>query len=206
MFFIGKKSMQLKVNIAAEINYHHQTAIQQADEAVRHAEAAGKLLLEVKESLPHGEFGKWVDTNVTVSMRQAQRYMAVAQGKPVPVRALGSKNDTVSHLIDESDKWTPRPKFIPLAGFRYCSGSEFVVEPSAIKGFFYVSHLLQDEDAVDTMRRPIRAAWVESCLIGDGLANPADADWVVAPCDGVAYAMQSLGLDRPIVKRKTLKC
>jgi len=189
--------MELTINIVAKIEYHHQTAIQQADEAVRHAAAAGKLLLEVKESLAHGEFGKWVEANVTVSMRQAQRYIAVAQGKPLPIRALGSKSDTVSYLDDATDKWTPRPKFIPLVGFRYCSGYEFVVEPSAIKGFFYVSHLLTDEDAVDTMRRPIRADWVEYCLQRDGLAHPADADWIVCPCDGVDFAMESLGLDAP---------
>ena len=81
---------------AGQINAAHQQAIQHADKAIEFAKQAGALLIEVKASLPHGEFIAWVEQNCTVSARQAQRYMAAAQGKPMPMRAI--KNDTASHL------------------------------------------------------------------------------------------------------------
>lgn len=84
--------------LASDINHHHQLACLRADEAVSHAVQAGKLLLNVKATLPHGEFGDWLQSNIQVTPRQAQRYMAAAQGKPVPVRALASNTTPVSHL------------------------------------------------------------------------------------------------------------
>lgn len=87
---------------AAQIQAHHDAAHNAADKAIEHAKQAGVLLLEVKASLPHGEFTKWVDVHLTVSQRQAQRYIAAAQGKALPVRAIAPpvKNDTVSYLPD----------------------------------------------------------------------------------------------------------
>jgi hypothetical protein len=38
----------------------------------------GKRLLEVKEQLPHGEFGKWVESEVQFSHRTATNFMRVA--------------------------------------------------------------------------------------------------------------------------------
>ena len=89
---------EVKSDIAAEINRHHGLAVARAGEAIQHVIAAGKLLLEVKAALPHGQFGEWMAANIQVSARQAQRYIAVAQGKPLPVRAIAAKNDTVSYL------------------------------------------------------------------------------------------------------------
>lgn len=93
---------------AADINAAHIEAMRHAESAVEHAKRAGLLLLKVKQKLPHGLFGEWLDKNSAVSDRQARRYMAAAQGKPLPMRALKSdtvsvldapvKYDTVSHL------------------------------------------------------------------------------------------------------------
>lgn len=87
---------------AAQIQAHHDAAHAAADKAIEHAKQAGALLLEVKASLPHGDFTKWVEVHLTVSQRQAQRYMAAAEGKTLPVRAIAPpvKNDTVSYLPD----------------------------------------------------------------------------------------------------------
>ena len=199
--------MQLKVNIAAQINYHHQTARQQADEAIRHAEEAGKLLMEVKAALPHGEFGPWLDANVLVSQRQAQRYMAVAQGKPVPVRALGSKNDTVSYLEDATKPTTdwPAPKWQPAANTWYSARwdkASFWVVPSTHEGFFHVSKLHQDatakpdpdqpdwdgESLFDGSKRPMRADVVEQFLWTLGMSEPEKIDWEM---------LDKPGIDRP---------
>lgn len=101
--------------IITQINVHHHNAMKQADAAVDSARAAGKLLLEVKTTIPHGEWTNWLKTHLTVSDRQAQRYMAEAQGKAVSIRKLTSKTDTVSDLKDpnrsmgiwKGDKWQP---------------------------------------------------------------------------------------------------
>jgi hypothetical protein len=85
--------------IAADIDRHHAEAIACAASAVEHAKAAGTLLLQVKAQLPHGEFLPWVQAHLTVSDRQARRYMAAALGKQPARRAIGqSKSDAVSDL------------------------------------------------------------------------------------------------------------
>ena len=96
--------------VASQINQHHKLACTLAGQAVSHAIEAGKLLLSVKESLPHGGFGDWMANNLDVSDRTARRYMAAALGKPLPIRAIQSdkvppmiepiKTDTVSVLDD----------------------------------------------------------------------------------------------------------
>lgn len=83
---------------AADINHHHEQACLRAGEAINHAIEAGKVLMRVKSRLPHGEFGNWVQANIRVTQRQAQRYIAAAEGKPIPVRAITSNTTSVSHL------------------------------------------------------------------------------------------------------------
>ena len=195
--------MNLQTPIANDINRHHQIAMAKADEALHHALLAGKLLLEVKASLPHGQFGAWLQASVNVSARQAQRYMAVAEGKPVPIRSIGSKYDTVSYLTDESDKWIPKPAFVPLAGQCYATvDAEYVIEPSkAHFGFFFVSHMPQTDEAVDYTSRPVRADWVEGQLKRFGLDSPELTDWFTNPSEGVVYALESVGmppLEKPV--------
>jgi hypothetical protein len=86
----------LLLSIAGEINAAHAQAIQHADTAISFARQAGELLLKVKASLAHGEFLPWVASNCTVSPRQAQRYMAAAQGKRTP---LAEKVGNVSNVL-----------------------------------------------------------------------------------------------------------
>ena len=104
-----------------EINRRHLLAHAAANDAIEHAKAAGVLLLYIKSSLKHGQFQHWVRDNAQLSLRQAQRYMAAAQGKTIPLRRLIEKNDTVSHLKkgNESSKgvwvdglWEPEPGFM----------------------------------------------------------------------------------------------
>lgn len=103
----------LMLTVASEINQAHAHAIEHADSAIGFARQAGELLLQVKDDLPHGAFLTWLAANCTVSDRQARRYMAAAQGKPVPIRKLAStapvlqlidapKTDTVSDLTAKS--------------------------------------------------------------------------------------------------------
>jgi len=197
--------MNLQNNIADEINRHAELATTSANKAMLHAVEAGKLLLlEVKASMAHGQFGAWLETNVKVSPRQAQRYMAVAEGKPVPVRSLSSKYDTVSHLTGGPTKYEePRPLFIPETGLAYSlvldNKGYYIVEPSSDHpGFYFVGHCAGGKsDEIVYLRKPIKANWVETIRQGYGLAEPALADWGFMPTDGVSFAMESVGIPPP---------
>jgi len=49
----------------------------------------GETLLSVKESLPHGEFGSWVEENLFFSLKTAQNYMSVYRKREL-VEAAGA--------------------------------------------------------------------------------------------------------------------
>ena len=98
---------EINKNIADEINRLHHLATKSANEAMEQAKTIGLLLIQKKAELPHGEYGKWVDANLDVTMRQAQRYVNVAEGKELPIRALSSKYDTMSHLEDDENENHP---------------------------------------------------------------------------------------------------
>ena len=134
-----------------EINRHHLLAQQKATDAVEHAHLAGKLLLEVKKGMKHGKFQSWVNDNAQVSMRQAQRYMAVAQGKPVAMRQLAKKNDTVvSHLKNPDDQGSVIDgNWIPTLGYCYVHCADqatfWVVPDEAQPQYVHISKLYQTE-------------------------------------------------------------
>jgi hypothetical protein len=133
--------------IIDQINTHHKNATNQIKDAVESAIAAGKLLLQVKASLPHGTWTTWLNTNIDVSERQVQRYMAAAQGKHVTRLLVADKTDTVSVLqttaqskgIWKNEKWEPE------AGCMYLfneDGASYWVLPFTEGGlWFHVSKL-----------------------------------------------------------------
>jgi hypothetical protein len=53
----------------------------------------GKRLIKVKENLPYGEWGKWLEEKVEFTSRTAQRFIRVANefSNTTPVSYLGSK-------------------------------------------------------------------------------------------------------------------
>jgi len=88
----------ISLDTITEINSEHTLAQQTADKAIEHGKRVGVLLMQVKESLPHGDFLPWLIENVDVSERQAQRYMRNAKGLPAPIRTTGKTDTTVSYL------------------------------------------------------------------------------------------------------------
>ena len=207
-------NMNIRVTIANEINSHAEQATAKANEAMHHAIEAGKLLLEVKASLAHGQFGEWLETNVKVSPRQAQRYMAAAEGKPVPIRSLSSKYDTVSHLTEiplasiKTDALTdwPVPTWTPTPGHWMSAVTDeaawWVVPSLEHPGFFHISKFHQDATAkpdpdqpdwdgqslFDGTKRPVRADVVEPMLQHFGMKEPVNAEWI---------SREKPGLSRP---------
>lgn len=163
---------------ATEINRHHAAATRRADEAIQHAKEAGRLLLEIKASLPHGAFIPWVRENVRVSVRQAQRYVAAALGKPTPFRALSARSDMVSHSPETTSVEVPEhlkqffnPDWRPTPGHWHFAvtderGTVWVVPDASDEGLFHVSRLYEvgDESLYDGTPRPIGAWLVEDYL------------------------------------------
>lgn len=141
---IGKIMIDFEIH-GQEINRLHRLAYQSAEDTVTHVIAAGLLLVEVKKEMKHGKFLRWVQGNAKVSVRQAQRYMAVAQGKKISLNRLIDKNDITSHLKSEkqhsdgvwvNDQWEPEPGFMYL--FKDATGTYWVTPSSDRSESFHV--------------------------------------------------------------------
>ena len=63
---------------AHAINAEHAQAEAAFREGLIHAVRAGELLLQAKSHLAHGEWLRWLNTNVGFSVRTARAYMRVA--------------------------------------------------------------------------------------------------------------------------------
>jgi hypothetical protein len=81
--------------LAAEIDREHQAAHRAARTAIEHAIECGRLLLEAKALIPHGEWLPWLEANTMVSARQSQRYMRLTSA------TLAGKCDATSFLTIE---------------------------------------------------------------------------------------------------------
>lgn len=177
----------ITVNIVTDIAHHHAQALTKAGEAVAHAQQVGKLLQQVKDTLGHGQWLPWLAENVSFSPRQAQRYLQVAAGRPLPIRAKAKATASASHL--ES-----RPSFVPESTSCYIystgAGQTFVVEPSVDhRGFFFVSRLDACTAERNYTRRPVRSDWVQFVLKDFGLQDPVAAAWRASNSAGVLEAL-----------------
>jgi len=63
--------------LADRINSEHRACVEAAGAALEHAMEAGRLLQEVKDSLPQGEFGPWLKANFEASDRTARDYLRI---------------------------------------------------------------------------------------------------------------------------------
>lgn len=66
-------------DIADQANEYHRRAETAAKSAIEYATEAGKLLIEAKQQVRHGEWMPWLKANVAFSERTAQGYMRVAR-------------------------------------------------------------------------------------------------------------------------------
>src|SRR5690242_3025151 len=69
-------------DIAAHVNESHRQCEQSLKQGLEHALEAGRLLLEAKGRLEHGQWLPWLQANCDVSERLAQKYMRVAKELP----------------------------------------------------------------------------------------------------------------------------
>ncbi len=135
--------------LVSEIRRLHDLAETSAKDAVRYAMEAGKLLLQAKSNLPHGEFQKWVKEHLGLPPRRAQRYLQAARGETPKKRLTESKSDTVSHLskaitksigIWNGDNWTPEPGW----SYMFEEDGSYWVTP-AKNGGYHISRLYSGE-------------------------------------------------------------
>lgn len=66
------------VHLAERINALHREVQEHETQIILKARAAGELLLEVKQSLKHGEYLAWLEHNFDGSQATAWRYMRIA--------------------------------------------------------------------------------------------------------------------------------
>jgi hypothetical protein len=66
------------VALAEKANKAHRHAQGAARRRVKHGLEAGRLLLEAKETVGHGNFTQWVEENFEGTPRHARRYMTLA--------------------------------------------------------------------------------------------------------------------------------
>ena len=70
-------------NLAARINSEHEACRSAMQQGLEHALEAGRLLLEAKKGLPHGEWLPWLKENCPdIGERTAQNYMRLAREYP----------------------------------------------------------------------------------------------------------------------------
>ncbi|SRR5579883_153170 len=84
----------LKV-LAEHINDAHKRCSQALRDGLQHALEAGRLLLEAKEEVPHGQWIPWIETHCDFALRTAQAYMKIAKDMPLLDEA---KAQRVAHL------------------------------------------------------------------------------------------------------------
>jgi hypothetical protein len=66
-------------DLAARVRIEHEAASAALRDGLKHAIAAGKLLIEAKAQIDHGQWLPWLVEHCLVSERSAQSYMRVAR-------------------------------------------------------------------------------------------------------------------------------
>ena len=91
---MGKLATIPGANLVPKINAAHRAAFGNAKKAMESAAECGRLLLEAKELVAHGEWVAWLEANTEVGVRQSQKYMRLATHWP----EIETKNDSESYL------------------------------------------------------------------------------------------------------------
>jgi Protein of unknown function (DUF3102) len=82
-------------DLAQAIDREHAAAIGSARCAIEHAVECGRLLIQAKAQVAHGEWLPWIEANTTVHPRTAQVYMRLARELPKLSEANANR---VAHL------------------------------------------------------------------------------------------------------------
>jgi hypothetical protein len=98
-------------SLAHRINEEHDACQRVYQDTLAHAFEAGRLLLEAKESVEHGEWSAWLRENVACSERTAQVYMQLASA-PQLEEPQTSAVLSIAQALKSVSK--PKPKEAPV--------------------------------------------------------------------------------------------
>lgn len=70
----------------------------------------GEMLIKVKDSLNHGEFGPWCEANLSFSKHTRARYIRVAEIKS-SMRDTFQRADSINEVLDYKPKPEPKPTY-----------------------------------------------------------------------------------------------
>jgi hypothetical protein len=169
--------------LAADLDQLGKTALEKAKEA-------GGLLREAKESLPHGGWLPWLESNFTFTDRTARRWMKLSED----MESGKLKSDTVSNLTEayrlstncEPDK-VKCPFKLPLMGQRLLliskdSQSKAVAALEPIDDTYIKVSFTEADGEICETRRGIHREWAWAFLVMTSdtcwdESTPAYAPW-----------------------------
>lgn len=189
------------MNLAQQINHHHKLANAMAVEALDHARQAGLLLIEAKAACRHGDWLPWLSVNCTVGIRQAQKYIRLAERWPELANANQGTHLTLSAALAalaepkeaEPNEWLPTGHDVATAYLAYAGKqvTAMVQNSTEHPGYFWVLCLILDTDEAEEcyMRRPVLRDYVAdafSCMLPIGSPAPASLAWQYQNADPCA--------------------
>lgn len=195
---------------AQRIRELHGMAQGAAQSAIEFALQAGLLLTEVKEALPHGEFGPWVQTYCGFTDRTARRYMRLHAHRDVLPTGAGVreslehvKADTVAEMLRPA--WLPAaPAAVAFSDGRGRTWFAWALDYVAFNGErqdrYACAFSLTDDNSgghfAEYLQRGIRFDRLGDVLKGFGLRDPSTAAWSLIDSDEpVAYHRMCVELD-----------
>jgi hypothetical protein len=97
-------------DLAARIRAEHEACDAALKRGLQHAVAAGKMLIEAKEQLKHGQWLPWLRDQCGIPERSARRYMEIAPYAADQIGQLAdltadAAHDAIQALKPLSDEW-----------------------------------------------------------------------------------------------------
>lgn len=102
--------------LASAINTEHRKAQECAQAAIDHAYEAGRLLVEAKATVPHGDWGAWLAANFEGSERTARGYMRLANNwEAITAKRQSSADLSIDGALQllAAPKDKPAPDWLP---------------------------------------------------------------------------------------------
>ena len=186
--------------LAERINAEHRACGLALGTALEHALEAGRLLAEVKASLPHSEFGPWLESNFSWSDRTARVYLRLHDHRD-EIEAKRQSSATLS--IDRALKMLRPPKPPPLweRDLPFDPQEAPGLDPDVERGLeeergFYEAWKRQGQEAVAEQHAVERAEELRGIVITlDGLVRgyrPEEAGAALARMAGNGRAPEAL--------------
>jgi DUF3102 family protein len=146
--------------LAEKINREHRRVASAVGSALEHAQRAGRLLIEAKERVKHGEWLPWLAENFEGSERAAQMYMRVhSQWPQIEANTKSVSDLTLSGALKSISAPTGELSRIPAEGeLRWAGGGEdpettTTVERPATEREQTAREVLKPEDGEDFAKR-----------------------------------------------------